>query len=140
MQFTISLKTRFFLVVFSRWKRYKFQISIKFDFKNGKTYFESLISPSFDELHCSTIVPMNHMELMFQDLSFYCTKKVPKNHKQFFTFVTGLELTSWCLLRPWCRIGTMRDGGTSKNIFLKSKKIIIFCFRSVYLCSNSEGK
>ena len=59
---------------------------MKFDFKNGKTYFESLISPSFDELHCSTIVHMNHMKHMFQDLPFYCTKKVPKNHKHFFHF------------------------------------------------------
>ena len=67
----------------------KFQISMKFDFKNGKTYFESLISPSFDELHCSTIVHMNHMEHMFQDLTFYCTKKVTKNHNHFFHFCHG---------------------------------------------------
>ena len=40
---------------------------MKFDFKNGKTYYESFISPSFDELHCSTIVYMNQMEHMFQD-------------------------------------------------------------------------
>ena len=62
---------------------------MKFDFKNGKTYFESLISPSFDELHCSTIVHMNHMKHMFQDLPFYCTKKVPKNHNQFFHLRQG---------------------------------------------------
>ena len=34
---------------------------MEFDFKNGETYFESLISSSFDELHCSTIVYMNHI-------------------------------------------------------------------------------
>ena len=62
---------------------------MKFDFKNGKTYFESLTSPSFDELHCSTIVHMNHMEHMFQDLLFYGTKKVPKNHIQFFHSLPG---------------------------------------------------
>ena len=62
---------------------------MKFYFKNGKTYFKLLIFPSFDELHCSTIVPMNHMEHMFQDLPFYCTKKVPKNHNQFFHFHHG---------------------------------------------------
>ena len=73
---------------------------MKFDLKNGKNYFESLISLSFDELHCSKIVHMNHMEHMFQDLPFYCTKKVPKNHNHFFTFVTGVELASWCLLGP----------------------------------------
>ena len=103
MQLTISLKTRFFLVVLSRWKRNKFQISVKFDFWNGKTNFELLIFPSFDELHFSTKVHMNHMEDMFQDLSFYCTKKVTKKKIIFFTFVTGVELTSWCLLIPWCR-------------------------------------
>ena len=94
-----------FLVVFSRWKRNKFQISMKFDFKNGKSNFETLISPSVDELHCSTIVHMNHMEHMFQDLSFYCTKMVPKkNTINFFTFVTGVELTSCWLLIPWFRV------------------------------------
>ena len=62
---------------------------MKFDFKNEKTYFESLISPSFDELHCSTIVHMNHMEHMFQDLPFYCTKKDPKTHNHLFHFCHG---------------------------------------------------
>ena len=89
MQFTISLKTCFFLVVLSRWKRNTFQISMKFDFKNGKTYFELLISPSFVELHCWTIVHMNHMKHIFQDLPFYCTNKVPKNHNQLFHFCHG---------------------------------------------------
>ena len=37
-----------------------------------------------DELHCSTIVLMNHMETVFQDLPFYCTKKVPKKPQYFF--------------------------------------------------------
>ena len=62
---------------------------MKFDFKKEKTYFESVISPSFDELHCSTIVHMSHMEHIFQDLPFYCTEKVPKNHNQFFHFRHG---------------------------------------------------
>ena len=56
-------KLVFFLVVLSCWKRNTFQISIKFDLKNWKTYFEYLISPSFDELHCSTIVHMNHISV-----------------------------------------------------------------------------
>ena len=58
---------------------------MKFDFKNGKTYFELLISPSFDELRCSTIVHKNPMEHMFLDLPFSCTKKVPKNHNYIFS-------------------------------------------------------
>ena len=89
MQLNNFSQNFFFLVFLSRWKRNKFQISMKFDLKNGKTYFESLISPLFDELHFSTIVHMNHMEHMFQDLPFYCTKKVPKNHNQFFHFHHG---------------------------------------------------
>ena len=62
---------------------------MKFEFKSGKIYFESLISPSFDELHFSTIVRMNHMEQIFQDLPFYCTKKVRKNHNNFLHFCHG---------------------------------------------------
>ena len=64
----------------------KNKILLKLDFNNGKINFELLIYPSFDELHCTTIVHMNHMEHMFQDLSFYCTKKVPKKHNKFFHF------------------------------------------------------
>ena len=63
---------------------------MKFDFKSGKTYFESLISHSFDEVHCSTIVHTNHMEHMFQDLPFYCNEKFPKNHNHFFHFRHGV--------------------------------------------------
>ena len=33
-----------------------------------KNYFESIIYLLFEELYCSTIVHMNHMEPMFQDL------------------------------------------------------------------------
>ena len=37
-----------------------------------------------------------------------------------------------------CRIGTMRDGGIlKKNKNLNHKILLFFCFRSVYLCSNS---
>ena len=32
---------------------------------------------------------MNQMEHMFQDLPFYCTKKVPKKHNQFFHLCHG---------------------------------------------------
>ena len=59
--------------------------------KNGKNYFEFVISPSFNKLHCSTIVNMNQSEHMFQDLPFYCTKKVPKNHNQYCHFCHGGE-------------------------------------------------
>ena len=74
---------------------------MKFDFKNGKTYYESLISPSFDELHCSTLVHMNHMKHMFHDLPLLLHQEGPKTPQSFFfTFVMGVELTSWYLIRP----------------------------------------
>ena len=47
---------------------------------------------------------MNHMEPIFQDLLFCCTKKVPQIHNQFCHFCHGVEPTSWCLLTPWYRI------------------------------------
>ena len=62
---------------------------MKFDLKNGKTYFESLISLPFDVLHCSRIVHMNHTEHTFQYLPVDCTNKVPKNHNYFFHFCHG---------------------------------------------------
>ena len=74
---------------------------MKFDLKIGKTYFESLISLSFDELHCSTKLHMNHMEYMLQDLSFLLHQEGLKKPQTFFSlFFTGVELTSWWLLTP----------------------------------------
>ena len=54
--------------------------------KKRKINFETLFSPSFDMIHSSPMVYINHMELMFQDLLIYCTKKVPKNLNHFFHF------------------------------------------------------
>ena len=49
-------------------------------------FFKTLISPSYDVLHSSPIVYMDHTEPIFQDLLLYCTKKVPKNHNQYIHF------------------------------------------------------
>ena len=81
----------FLLVVLTCWKRNTFQISMKFHFKKRKIIFETLFSPSFDVLHSSPIVYMDHTELIFQDLLLYCTKKVPENHNKFFHFRHGGE-------------------------------------------------
>ena len=81
----------FLLVVLTCWKRNIFQISMKFHLKKRKIIFETLFSPSFDVLHSSPIVYMDHTELIFQDLLLYCTKKVPKNHNQLFHFRHGGE-------------------------------------------------
>ena len=39
-----------------------------------------------------------------------------------------------------CRIGTMRNGGPLKKYFFETNKNHHFCFRSVYLSSNSLRK
>ena len=72
---------------------------MKIYFKNWKTYFESLISPSFDELHYSTIVHMSHMEHMFQDLPFTALRRSQKTTINFFTFVPG-SAKNGCQLCP----------------------------------------
>ena len=46
----------------------------------------------------SLIININHMEPIFQDLTSYCSKKVPKYHNQFVTFVPGVKPTFWW---PW---------------------------------------
>ena len=74
---------------------------MKFDFENGKTYFESIISPSFDELHCSTIVHMNHMEHMFQDLPFLLHQEGPQTPQSIFSLSSlGWNSLAGALLRP----------------------------------------
>ena len=64
---------------------------MKIHLKNWKNYFEKFISRLFDEVHCSPIFFMIRLVFIFQDLIFYCTKKVPKNHNQFWYFRHGGE-------------------------------------------------
>ena len=71
-------------MVLSHWKRNKFQISIIFHL----ILIETIISPSFDELHSSPIGHMNHMAPIFQDLPLYCTKNVSPNS---FTQIKSLS-------------------------------------------------
>ena len=80
----------FLLVVLTCRKRITFQISMKFHFKK-RIFFKTSFSPSFDVLRSSQIVYIDHTELIFQDLHLYGTKKVPKNHNQFFHFCHGGE-------------------------------------------------
>ena len=102
MQFNVSLKSLVFLLLFKPLKKEQIKISIKFHFKKRKIYFELLVCPSFDELHCSPIVHVDHMEPIFQDLPIDFTKKVQQNHSQFCHFCHGGGihfLQAWCLLR-----------------------------------------
>ena len=39
-------------------------------------------------MHCSPIVHMNHMKLIFQDLHFICKKKGPKKLQSFFSLLS----------------------------------------------------
>ena len=87
---------------------------MKFDQKNLKTYFESLIFPSFIELYCSPIVYINRMEPMFQELSFVAPKRSQKITMNLVTFVTGVEPTSWCLLRPCSTFCSVHPDGSKK--------------------------
>ena len=43
---------------------------------------------------------MKDMEPMFYIFSINYTKKVQKPTFNFVTIVTGLDIPSWCLLRP----------------------------------------
>ena len=69
-----------FLLVLTCWKRNTFQISMKLHLKKRKIIFENFFSSSFDVLHSSPIVHMDHTELIILDLLLYCTKKVPENN------------------------------------------------------------
>ena len=62
---------------------------MKFFYKNGKNKFKSLISSLFYELYCSTIVHLNQMEHMFQDLPFLWHQESTKNHNHFCHFCHG---------------------------------------------------
>ena len=63
---------------------------MKFHLKKRKIILENLFSPSFDVLHSSPIVYMDHTELIFQDLLLIWTKKIAKKITIIFsTFVTG---------------------------------------------------
>ena len=59
---------------------------MEFLLKNRKIISETLFFSSFDVLHSSPLVYMDHTELIFQDLFLYCTKKVAENHNKFFHF------------------------------------------------------
>ena len=71
------------------WKRNTFKIAMKFHIKKGKINFQSLVYPSFHEIQYSLMLHMNQMEPIFQDLHFYCTKNVPRNHNKFCHFCHG---------------------------------------------------
>ena len=75
---------KFFLVVLTAEKRSNFKFQWNFTLKVN---FVLLISLSLDDLYCP---PKNQMEHIFQDLPFYCTKKVKKNHNQFCHFLCNL--------------------------------------------------
>ena len=70
---------------------------MNFHLKRRTIYFESSISPLFDELHCSPIVHMNRMEPIFQDLLFF-HQEGPKNSQS----ILSLSSQGWNPLPGAC--------------------------------------
>ena len=87
--FTISIKICFFLLFWSAEKVTYFKFRWNFTKKIGKSILKKKISPSFDMLHSSPMVYMNHTELMFLGSTFILHQEGPKKSQYFFTFVTG---------------------------------------------------
>ena len=104
MQSSISHKNWFFGVVLSRWKATNFKLHRNFSLKNCKSNFEILVTPLFDEIHCSPINYVTTWNIWFRFYFFIAPRRSQKRIVNFVTFVPGEELNSWCLLRPWARI------------------------------------
>ena len=88
----LSQKLFFFLLFWAAEKRTYFTFQWNLTLKRGFFILNHNVSPSFDKLLWS---PLVHMNL------FIAPKTSQKSTIIFFTFVTGVELTSWCLLRLW---------------------------------------
>ena len=97
MLFTISMQIWFFLLFWPAEKGTHFKL-MNFHLKKREIQFETLCSPSFDVLHSSPMVYMDHTEIMFHDLLFYCAKKVPESHNHFFS----LSSQGWNILSGAC--------------------------------------
>ena len=83
--FTISIKICFFLLFWPAEKGTHFKFQWNFTKKRGK-----LILKHYFILHLICYIAHQWFiwtttELMFQDQLLYCTKKVPKNHNDFFS-------------------------------------------------------
>ena len=79
----------FFLVVLSRWKRNKFCISMKFDFKKRKIYLESLF---FSFIWWAILLTNSSYEphgTYVSGFTFLLHQEGPKIHNQFFHFRQG---------------------------------------------------
>ena len=129
----------FFLVVLTCWKRNTFKISMKFYLKKRKIIFETLFSPSFDVLHSSPIVYMNHTELIFQDPLLYCTKEVAENHNKLFHFCHGgethfLVLAQTLIYGSWPLLNSERFQNVYNNFSERSQWSI--GFRSIFFVLN----
>ena len=99
MQFTISLKISLFLLFRATKKGKQLKFQGNFTKKRGKftLYCKFLIHL----LHCTPIVHKTHKKPFFQIYIFIAPRRSQKTTINVFTFVTGVEPTSWCLLRLW---------------------------------------
>ena len=101
MLFTVSIKLCFYLLFWLNEKVTHFKFQWNFTLKSRKfilklNFFLYLMCYIAHQWFIWTT-----RNLPFRIYYLYCTKKVPENHNIFFTFVTGVKHTSWCLLRPW---------------------------------------
>ena len=119
---------------------------MKFHFKKMKFIYETLFSPSFDVLHSSPIVYMDHTELIIQDLLLYCAKKVQENHSQFFHFCHGGETHYLVLAQTLIDFSTNKPKcphwwGKKLNLKIcNSKKIVWSCLCQKYEKKNGSRK
>ena len=101
--YLLFLKKKLFLVVLTCWKRNTFQISMKFHKKKRKFFVKHyfLLHLICFIAHQWFIWTTRH--LCFRIYFYIAPRRSQKITMIFFTFVTGVKHTSWCLLRPWSK-------------------------------------
>ena len=100
MTFTISLKT-FFSCCFDPLKKEYISNFNKILLKNGKIFFLII---NFSFIWWATLFNNSLYEshgTYVSRFTFFAPRRSQKTTINFVTFVTEVELTSWCLLQPW---------------------------------------
>ena len=101
MLFTISIEICFYLFFWPAEKGIHFKFQWYFTLKRGK-----FILKSYFVLYLMCYIAHQWFIWTTRNLSFriyfyIATRRSEKTTIIFFTFVTGVKHTSWCLIRPW---------------------------------------
>ena len=107
MQFTIFPKTCFFSGCFEPLKREQVSNFHENSLKKLEKWFWI---NNFSFIWWATLINNSSYEphgTYVSGFTFVLHKKVPKTTINYFTFVMGSELTSWCLLRSWYMCHTL---------------------------------